>query len=264
MLEARFVPPPVCVPSDSVQVLTFDFHNTLANCDPWFDLEVRELPWAVLDHLGIVPPELEKTGVDRAYRRLRLDVIATGNEIDAYDAVWRICADLAIEVDLASIRDAVDELMRRSVLALEPTPGAAETVRHLHARGVRLGVISSAVHQLSVDWMLQGMGIADCFETVVTSASCGFYKSTAAIYDAALDLLGGDAAASVHVGDSLRWDVATAQQAGMTGVWLRTARLDTFTADGPASVPALTLPTMVGAGPVLVDLLAIIRGNADG
>lgn len=249
--------------SCALQVLTFDFHNTLAHCDPWFDLEVRDLPWAVLQLLDISPPATRKAQVDDAYRQLRLDVIASGIEIDAYDAVWRILGDLGVAADQATVRMAIDDLMYRSTVAMEPVVGAVQTVRHLHAAGVRLGVVSSAVHHLSLDWILDRLGIASCFDAIVTSASCGYYKSTTAIFDASLGLLGGDAATSVHVGDSLRWDVATAQQAGMTAVWLQTPRRDTFAARTPDITPALTLQTLEQAGPVLVDLLERVRVPVD-
>ena len=249
--------------SCALQVLTFDFHNTLAHCDPWFDLEVRDLPWAVLELLDIGPSATSKARVDDTYRQLRLDVITSGIEIDAYDAVWRIFDDLGVVADKETVRLAIDDLMYRSTLAMEPVAGAVQTVRHLHAAGVRLGVISSAVHHLSLDWILDRLSIAECFDSVVTSASCGYYKSTTAIYDVSLGHLGGDAATSVHVGDSLRWDVATAQQAGMTAVWLQTPRRETFAAKSPDVTPSLTLQTLEQAGPVLVDLLERVRVPVD-
>ncbi len=246
-----------------MQVLTFDFHNTLAHCDPWFDLEVRDLPWAVLEDLDIAAVGIDKARVDGAYRQLRLDVIASGNEIDAYDAVWRIFTDLDIETDRETIARTIDDLMFQSTLAMEPVTGAVETVKHMHAAGTKLGVISSAVHHRSLDWILGRLDIAGCFDTVVTSASCGFYKSTTAIFDAALAQLGGEAAMSVHVGDSLRWDVATSQRTGMTAVWLQTGRAEAFSTDAPEVTPDLSLTTLEDAGPQLVNLLEQIRVTVD-
>ncbi|MBA3276435.1 MAG: HAD family hydrolase [Chloroflexia bacterium] len=246
-----------------MQVLTFDFHNTLANCDPWFDLEVRDLPSAVIDHLRIPLGEASKDLVDTAYRRLRLDVITSGNEIDAYDAVSLVLAGLDIPADRQAVELAIDELMFECTGAMRPVAGAVETVRHLHGSGVKLGVVSSAVHHQTLEWILDTLGIASCFDAVVTSASSGYYKSTAAIFHAALDRLDGDLATSVHVGDSLRWDVATAQQAGLTAVWLKTPRRETFASTAPVATPDLTLESLEDAGPVLIDLLARIRVPAN-
>jgi len=242
-----------------VQVLTFDFHNTLANCGPWFDLEVRDLPWAVIERLELVSAGPEKDRVDQAYRHLRLGVIASGIEIDAYDSVSDLFERLHIPSDPPAVEHAIDALMLEAVEAMEAVPGAIDTVRFLHNAGVRLGVVSSAVHHRTLDWILDRMGIGSCFDAVVTSASSGFYKSSPVIYDTALHELGGDARTSVHVGDSLKWDVTMAQRAGMTAVWLQTPRRDMFAADGDHVPPALTLETMQEAGPVLAGLLERLR-----
>lgn len=242
-----------------MQVLTFDFHNTLANCDPWFELEVRDLPWTVIERMDLyVAPSL-KDRVDHAYRNLRLEVIASGNEIDAYDSVCQLFDRFGIPFNRPEVEAAIDELMLLAVESMEPVAGAADAVRHLHAAGIRTGVVSSAIHHQSVDWILDRMGIGSCLDAVVTSASSGFYKSSPAIYDAALRELGGEACGSVHVGDSLKWDVTMAQRAGMTAVWLRSPRRDIFASANHHATATMTLQTMERAGPALVDLLDRLR-----
>ena len=246
-----------------VQVLTFDFHNTLANCDPWFDLEVRDLPWAVLQHLDLTSESADQALVEQEYRALRLEVIASGNEIDAYESVARIFATIGVDAEPAHITEAVDALMRDCLAHAQAVPGAVDTVRHLHRYGVRLGVVSSAVHHQTLNWILEQLDIADCFEMVVTSASSGYYKSTPAIYDHALVALDGDASVSVHVGDSLKWDIHTAQRAGMATVWLNTPRREVFATPSNDTVPTLTLQTMENAGPLLIELLDRVREPLD-
>jgi HAD superfamily hydrolase (TIGR01549 family) len=237
-----------------VQVLTFDFHNTLANCDRWFELEIRDLPWAVIEQLDL-PTVHTETEVAAIYRRLRLSVIESGNEIDATTSVVQVFGELGINGDVDAVESAINALMLRAIDGMEPVPGAIDAVRSLHSAGTRLGVISSAVHHMTLEWILDRMAIRECFDHIVTSASSGYYKSTPAIYTSALAQLGGTAAFSVHVGDSLRWDVQTAQSAGLTAVWLQTQRREVFP-NTPAEVsPALTLPSLHGAAPPLLDLL---------
>ena len=238
-----------------MQVLTFDFHNTLANCDPWFYLEIRDLPWAVIERLDLEIPAVGKDGIDGAYRQLRMDVIASGNEIDAYDSVMRIFDQFQVKANRDSVSITIDQLMHTSLDLMEPVPGAVESVKHLHGMGVKLGVVSSAVHHQTLDWILDRIGLTPCFDAVVTSASCGFYKSTPAIYDFALRELNGDAATSVHVGDSLKWDVTTSQLAGLNAVWLQTPRREAYASEMTRAVPSLTLSSMVDAGPLLIDFL---------
>ncbi len=245
-----------------MQVLTFDFHNTLANCDPWFELEVRDLPWAVIAFLDLDSGSTTRSDIEQAYRSLRLDVIESGNEIDAFNSVTMILDQASIPASASDIRRAIDSLMLEAVLATEPVPGAADTVRFLHRLGVRLGVVSSAVHHQTLDWIIDRMGVADCFHQVVTSASSGYYKSTPAIYHAALRDLGGEARTSVHVGDSLRWDVETAQKAGLNAVWLKTGRREVFNTTPTTATPSLTLQTMENAGPELAALLSQVADPA--
>ena len=251
--------PPTTPPdrNQPVQVLTFDFHNTLANCDPWFHLEIRDLPWAVHERLGVNPAH-DQAAFENAYRSLRLAVIESGNEIDATTSVVRIFDELGLDASKTDIEQAIDNLMREAIEDMEPVPGAAETVQRLHAAGIPLGVVSSAVHHETLEWILERMGIRQYFSRIVTSASSGYYKSTPAIYAAAMDQLGGTATRSVHVGDSLRWDVQTAQQAGLTAVWFETERHEVFNRQQPDVTPALTLGTMIGAAPALLELLATV------
>jgi HAD superfamily hydrolase (TIGR01509 family) len=238
-----------------VQVITFDFHNTLANCDPWFELEVRDLPWAVITHLGLNHERISRDDVDRAYRDLRLSIIESGNEIDAYESVALIFRQFEVEAPPQSIAQSVDTLMLNCLESMVPVPGAVETVRYLHERRIRMGVVSSAVHHQTLEWILERMGILDCFVTVATSASTGFYKSTPAIYHAALGELAARADQSIHIGDSLRWDVETAQKAGMHTVWLRTPRREVFATEQVAITPSATFASLQGAGPVLLSML---------
>ena len=79
------------------------------------------------------------------------------------------------------------------------------------------------------------------------------------IYRVALAAMGALPDGSVHVGDSLRWDVGGAQKAGMKGAWLRNgssgAAADRYAAHGPLPTPDLVLETLVGATPAILALL---------
>jgi FMN phosphatase YigB (HAD superfamily) len=135
-----------------------------------------------------------------------------------------------------------------------------KTITELHAHGVTMGVVSSAVHHHTLTWTLERLGILDSFATVVTSASSGHYKSSPAIYQHAIRALGGTASASVHIGDSLRWDVETAQMAGMHGVWLKTSRKAVFAIDpDPPVTPSLVLESMIDASGPILTLLERVR-----
>jgi putative hydrolase of the HAD superfamily len=118
-----------------------------------------------------------------------------------------------------AIEIALDSIMRSVLRFARPVEGAPETVAALSAAGVQLGVVSSAVHHEFLLWSLERFGMLDPFDRVVTSASCGFYKSRPEIYWSALRGLDAAPEWALHVGDSLRFDVGGAARAGMRTAW---------------------------------------------
>ena len=91
-----------------------------------------------------------------------------------------------------------------------------DTLRALAARGLRLGLISNSHRSLAsfeTHFELQGL-----IAGAVSSAEHGYLKPHPSIFEAALTLVGVDAADSVMVGDSLWHDIEGARSVGMRGV----------------------------------------------
>jgi HAD superfamily hydrolase (TIGR01509 family) len=212
------------------RAVTFDFHDTIAIAPAWFALEVRQLPGMVL-HTLAASGVLEHDGarMERAtppYRALRLAIQEHGMESDALAGVQH--ALRAVEVDLpdATISAAIDTLMASVRADAHPRPGIREAVTALGDAGMRLAVISNAVYHPFIEWCLADWGLADAFISVISSASCGYYKSHAGIYRCALEALGTSPAETVHIGDSYRFDVEAAHALGMRTVWLNLTGAD--------------------------------------
>ena len=236
--------------------ITFDFHNTLAACPEWFELEVRCLPssflrwWSERDGQALAPDLLEES--DGRYRQLRQEIIDHGNELTAEACLDIVFGGMRFEVSQDDLHTGVGQLMSEALTSATPVPGAVETVQELHLAGVPLGIVSSAVYHPFLEWTLESFGIREAFRVIVTSASAGFYKSRPEIYEHAADALGASPARMVHVGDSLRFDVGGASRAGMGTVWLRENR---DSAEDPAIEPDLTLTTLESAAPHILALL---------
>lgn len=236
--------------------VTFDFHNTLAICDEWFELEIRQLAAAYLSWearqraTGPVDPALLDTAVT-TYRQLRFEIMDHGNELSAEDCVAQVLERLSQPVNMESITHGVAELMREVSAAATPVPGAVETVRGLRDAGVTLGVISSAVYHPFLEWTLAKFEIEDAFRDIVTSASAGFYKSRPELYWHAAAAIGADPRRTVHIGDSYRYDVEGANRAGMATVWLNREGEPAPESD---VVPNLTLSTLDGSKPAILAL----------
>jgi FMN phosphatase YigB (HAD superfamily) len=242
------------------QAITFDFHNTLASCPEWFELEVRRLPssflrwWAARDGRHVAPTQLDEA--DDRYRQLRHEIIEHGNELTAEACLEQVFGAMRLQVAEDDVRTGVACLMREALAGATPIPGAVATVREIHQAGIPIGIVSSAVYHPFLEWTLEAFGIRDAFDVVITSASAGFYKSRAEPYVHAAELLAATPERMVHVGDSFRFDVAGANRAGLGTVWLRG---DQSEADDPAIRPDLTLTTLVAAAP---EILMVLRSRS--
>lgn len=236
--------------------VTFDFHNTLVRCDPWFELEVRTLPAAFLrwetEQGGDAVDAALLSTAEAAYRRLRQEIMAHGEELAAEAGVAQVLGELNLPVDPAMIERGVAALMRGALEAATPVPGAVATVRAVAATGVPVGIVSSAVYHPFLEWALARFGLLPLFAEVVTSASAGWYKSRPEIYWHATERLGAAPERTVHVGDSYRFDVAGARRAGLRTVWLRA---DPTAEAGDGEPADLTLDSLEGAAPSILDLL---------
>lgn len=247
-----------------MQIITFDFHNTVAHCDPWFELEIRTLPAAVLGRLATMrgkslDPETSGRATE-LYRAVRRDVIATGIEQDAVSGVTRVLTELGIDHDEVALSDIIDSLMRECLPALSPMPGSVELIMTLIDAGIPVGIISSAVHHPFLEWALEEFGILNKLAFVATSASIGYYKSVTAIYEAAYALADADRSLGVHIGDSPRWDIDTAQRAGLAAVLYEPGR-QTAPIDHDFT-PDLVLESLVDAHDPLIILLERRKAGA--
>lgn len=110
---------------------------------------------------------------------------------------------------------AVDALAGVHGMWREPLPGSNEGVAALVAAGFRVAVVSNAEGRVASD--LQAAGFDGMFEAVVDSTLVGVSKPDPAIFGFALEALGVAPAEAWYVGDSLIFDRAGAEAAGLGG-----------------------------------------------
>lgn len=238
------------------QLVTFDFHNTLATCDEWFELEIRELP---AEAIARIDPALaaDRADIIARYRHLREEVMRSGKEVDAVEGVRRVAVQLKLPISEEAIAQSVHDLMREAAHHAAPIPGAVESVRQLASHGIPVGVISSAVYHPFLEWTLESFGIADDLAFVVTSASSGHYKSNPEIYRYAMNLVDADPATSVHIGDSPQWDVWAAQQAGMAAIWFDNGFTGTYVDRSHNAEPDAIVTSLHDVAPWVLQHLGV-------
>lgn len=110
------------------------------------------------------------------------------------------------------------EVRRAMVEALEfrAFPDAAPALRGLRSRGLRLVVASN--WDCSLPEWLEGAGLGQLVDGVVSSAVIGEAKPSPVVFRAALALAGVGPGEAIHVGDSVDNDIAGARAAGLRAV----------------------------------------------
>lgn len=206
------------------KVLLFDFHNTLATCDSWLELEIKTLPGLVLEKLvadGVIEDH-HLGGRERAtelFRALRQRVRESGKEISAVEGASEVLSELGYSIPEAEVEDAVAALEYGCLPEVEMLPGTDHALERLRDAGYRMGVVSSAGYPPFVELGLEKIGLRSYFSEVVTSAGEGLYKSDRGLYLRALELMGAEPDEGIHIGDHPAFDVEAAKSAGLATIW---------------------------------------------
>ncbi len=122
----------------------------------------------------------------------------------------------------------------------------------LRERGLRTVVVSN--WDVSLHDLLARLGLASLLDGIITSADAQARKPAREIFERALELAGVDAAAAVHVGDSVAEDVEGARSAGIRPILLRR--------EPPAAGPAMA-ESQPPPPPDGVPTIATLRELAD-
>lgn len=206
-----------------VRAVSFDFHDTLAICPDWFLLETRHLVSATYARLvegGYLPDGHEAAALDLAYRELRLAIHEHGEEQDALNCALSVLARFDLAPPRQAVADTLDTLMRATLATCEPRPGVVAAMRELAEAGLPLGITSNAVYHPFLEWSLERFELRQAVRSVVSSASCGYYKSRPEIFHVTAGAVGVRVDEMVHIGDSFRFDIAPARALGARTIWL--------------------------------------------
>lgn len=215
-----------------IRAISFDFHNTLVQCDAWFQHEVHTLASDAIRYLagssddscvrGLLGSRGESVlpEADALYADIRSEAKASGREVSAKLGLRRVLVEqLGLEIGGGALDDALHEMQRAWLTDIAPMPGVPEIVAQLAERWP-LVVVSNAIYPPFLEWSLTKLGLRGYFGPVITSAGAGYYKSDRRIYDAALHALGDlEPRSVVHIGDSYQYDVIGAAAAGLRTIW---------------------------------------------
>ncbi len=177
-------------------------------------------------------------------------MIGTASSFDLYDYLEQ---QAGRTIDRADVRERRRQRYHERVIAQAILPGVEACIRDAKQRGLKVGLASAS----SPDWVLghlARLGLHVHFDTVKTSADVARVKPDPALYQAALDALGLDAADAIALEDSPN-GIAAAKAAGLFCI----AIPNTMTHDLDLSAADLRL-TSLAALP-LAQLLQLVENH---
>jgi len=116
---------------------------------------------------------------------------------------------------------------------LQVFPDAAQTLRELKRRRVKLGVVTNALAE-EIEKMFEKLNLNNIFDVAVGCDACKKAKPSREIFCYALDRLKVRPENAVFVGDSIKYDYEGAKEAGMKTV------LISRDGDAPVGVESVT------------------------
>ncbi len=180
----------------SLRAVLFDFDGTLADSYPAITASVNHV--RSLHNLPPLPLAEVKRHVGRGPQHLLSQTINLGD----------------VEVNVAAYKAHHPSVLRSGTRLL---PGAAETLRTLHTRGLKLAVCSNKPVAFTCE-LVSMLEVASYLDVVLGPEDVARPKPAPDMLLAALPLLGVSAAEALYVGDMVV-DIETARAAGVT-VWV--------------------------------------------
>ena len=202
-----------------IRALLLDAHGTLLELEP----PAPALRRLLAERHGVaITAEGAAAGIaaEIAYYRRHL---GEGRDAASVDALRQRCASV-LRAELPAMRELEPDVITEaqftslllSSLTFRPFPEVPAALATLRERGIRLVVASN--WDASLAQTLDGLGLLELVDGVVTSAQCGVAKPGRRLFEEALRAAGAHAQEAVHVGDSVAEDVAGARSAGIEPV----------------------------------------------
>jgi 2-haloacid dehalogenase len=190
-----------------IEAVLFDAYGTL------FDLRS-----AVTPHAARLGDRLDR--VLALWRQKQIEYTWTAslrNNYRGFDSVTREAAAFALAAEGFDDEQLGDSLYQ-SFLALQPYPDAAQMLKTLKARGLRLGILSNGTPAMLAG-LLKGHAFAPLIDPVLSVEAVKVFKPDARVYQLGVDTLG---LAPERIGfvSGNAWDAGGAAGFGFRVFWV--------------------------------------------
>jgi HAD superfamily hydrolase (TIGR01662 family) len=239
-----------------IRGVIFDLGNTLMYMDNEWDVVrsrgARELVDFLTDR-GLV---LDPVGFAEEYLSLRRSLytkaVEEAVEYTAEHSLRTLLGQSGYEqTSLELLQGAVRAFFAFEREQWKPYPQAEASLRALSQRGYRLALISNATDDELIQGLAERSGIRKWFDISLSSAGVGLRKPHPGIFQMVLDEWAFPPSQVVMVGDTLRFDVLGAHNAGCKGILAAWDLYPDYDAEGDHIVPDATAESLGH----LVDLI---------
>jgi len=234
----------------------FDLGNTLMYMDNDWEVVRRRGARDLVDFLMERGFALDPSQFAEQYLSLRKSLYAKSvEEAVEYTAEHSLRTLLA----QSGYQQASRELVQGALRAFfgfereqwKPYPQAEATLRQLSQRGYRLALISNATDDELIQALAERSGFRKWFDITLSSAGVGLRKPHPGIFQVVLEEWAFPPSQVVMVGDTLRFDIAGAHNAGLKAILAGWDLYPDYDAEADHVVPDATAESLVH----LVDLI---------
>jgi HAD superfamily hydrolase (TIGR01509 family) len=201
---------------ENLRAVLFDVDDTLFDRTRAQNDLVRELAHRLDDLFAGIPFERTREAFFESDRRVN-QLMDSGKIVEGARAERSRLFLGLLHLDESAAGRVTDEYMKLYPEINVPVKGSVQTLGFLHGR-YQLGVVSNGFVDIQ-HHKLESLGIARLFDCVVLSDELGIRKPDPRIFEEALKRLGRTPDECLYVGDSCRYDVAGARNAGIRTCW---------------------------------------------
>ena len=248
----------IMVTASPFKIILFDFGSTLIySKDPWLPIyKQADQALAQVFHQAGVPLKIKafsnefETFLDSYYAERGAGPI----EKTTFSALHELLQEKGFQdIPASVVRTALDAMYSITQQNWYLETDAIPTLKTLRGHGYRLGMISNTSDDKNVQQLVDRWELRPFFETIVTSAGCGFRKPDGRIFRLALDRFGVPPEQVALVGDSLEADILGANQMGIYSIWI--TRRVCLPEEGELTIqPQAVIPTLDLIPGLLADI----------
>jgi HAD superfamily hydrolase (TIGR02253 family) len=202
----------------ALKAVLFDLDNTLYAYDPCNEAALRHV-CAMLNNASPITWEKFRTLHDEVRSELAIRLkhqAASHNRVIFFK---EICERLAGRPQPKLAVELYQAYWQEFYRHMQVEPDALQVLEALRSN-FRLGIVSNHTTEIQLE-KIDRLGLADCFDTIVTSEEAGAEKPAPAIFDFALARLDVRPAETAMVGDHPSGDIQGAQKAGILAIHTR-------------------------------------------